>query len=161
MFQLSLKEFGNLKSQNVTSSWGGARKPPRVFTEQGIYMLATILKGEIATKQSLAIMRTFRTMRHYVAQNEELLGYNDYKILTEETLTRIQFDVTQNRKDIDNLMNHFINDEKVKEFIILDGQKFIIFLEFARISNFKHSNPSKGRKHYRIFYSCSYYSLHP
>jgi len=42
MFQLSLNEFPNLKSQNVTSSWGGNRKPPRVFTEQGIYMLATI-----------------------------------------------------------------------------------------------------------------------
>ena len=41
----------NLKSQFVTSSWGGKRKMPYAFTEQGIYMLATVLKGELATKK--------------------------------------------------------------------------------------------------------------
>src|SRR5665647_677120 len=124
MFQLSDNEFLNLKSQNVTSSWGGTRKPPWVFTEQGIYMLATVLNGELAIKQSLVIMRTFKKMRHYIAQNQQLFGYQDFKALTVKALTGIQFDITQNRKDIENLMNHFIEDEKVSELVILDGQKF-------------------------------------
>ena len=46
-------------SKKSTSSWGGRRKLPRVFTEQGIYMLMTVLKGELATKQSKALIRTF------------------------------------------------------------------------------------------------------
>lgn len=50
MFQLTQDEAENLKSQNATSSWGGKRKLPYVFTEQGIYMLATVLRGELAEK---------------------------------------------------------------------------------------------------------------
>ena len=46
MLQLTKEEFDNLMSKKLTSSWGGRRKPPRVFTEQGIYMLMTVLKGE-------------------------------------------------------------------------------------------------------------------
>ena len=48
MFQMNDEEFENWKSQIATSSWGGRRKPPYAFTEQGIYMLATVLKGEVA-----------------------------------------------------------------------------------------------------------------
>ena len=47
------KQEDNLKSQFVTSSWGGKRKLPYAFTEQGIYMLATVLKGELAEQQSI------------------------------------------------------------------------------------------------------------
>ena len=51
MFRLTYLEVNNLvMSQIVTSSWGGTRKPPYAFTEQGVYMLMTVLKGEIATK---------------------------------------------------------------------------------------------------------------
>lgn len=64
MFQLTQDELSNLKSQNVTSSWGGVRKIPYAFKEQGIYMLATVLKGEVAERQSIYIMRTFREMKH-------------------------------------------------------------------------------------------------
>jgi len=64
MFQLTQDELSNLKSQNVTSSWGGVRKLPYAFTEQGIYMLATVLKGDVAERQSIYIMRTFREMKH-------------------------------------------------------------------------------------------------
>ena len=71
MFQLTKEEFENLKSQFVTSSWGGIRKMPYVFTEQGIYMLATVLKGELATQQSIFIMRAFKEMRHYIRQNQQ------------------------------------------------------------------------------------------
>ena len=56
MFQLTKSEFENLISKKSTSSWGGRRKPPYAFTEQGIYMLMTVLRGELAVKQSKALI---------------------------------------------------------------------------------------------------------
>jgi len=72
MFQLTTNEFENLKFQNETSSWntyGGIRKLPYVFTEQGVAMLTTILKTEEATKTSIAIMDAFVAMRHFITSN--------------------------------------------------------------------------------------------
>ena len=60
MFRLTDFEFKNLISQNAISSWGGNRKLPYAFTEKGIYMLMTVLKGELAIKQSKAIIRIFK-----------------------------------------------------------------------------------------------------
>ena len=60
MFQLSKEEYKEiLRCKNFTSSWGGTRHLPYAFTEQGIYMLMTVLKGEIAVKQSKALIRIF------------------------------------------------------------------------------------------------------
>ncbi|MGN0424976.1 MAG: ORF6N domain-containing protein, partial [Acetatifactor sp.] len=56
MFQLTTEEDGFLKSQIATSSWGGKRKLPYAFTEQGIYMLATVLRGELAEQQSIYVV---------------------------------------------------------------------------------------------------------
>ena len=52
MFQLTKSEFENLISKKSTSSWGGRRKLPYAFTEQGIYMLMTVLRGELAVKKA-------------------------------------------------------------------------------------------------------------
>lgn len=71
-FSTSTERQEILKSQFVTSSWGGRRKLPKVFTEQGVYMLATVLKSQKATETTLAIMRTFTKMRHYLAHNADL-----------------------------------------------------------------------------------------
>ncbi len=56
MFQLADSEYAVLMSQKVTSRWGGRRKPPYAFTEQGIYMLMTVLRGELAVRQSRALV---------------------------------------------------------------------------------------------------------
>ena len=82
MFQLSDEEAGNLKSQFVTSSWGGRRKLPYAFTEQGIYMLATVLRGELAEQQSIFIMRAFREMRHYIKQNQQFVTQSEMRLVT-------------------------------------------------------------------------------
>ena len=68
----TLNEEQDLKSKFSTSSWGGRRKLPKVFTEQGVYMLATVLKSQKATETTLAIMRTFAKMRQYLAENGDL-----------------------------------------------------------------------------------------
>lgn len=63
-FQVPLETIRNLKSQNVTSNnWGGTRKPPYVFTEKGLYMLATVLKSKRATEVTFAIIETFAKVR--------------------------------------------------------------------------------------------------
>lgn len=69
MFQLTKNEWENLKSQNAISSWGGRRKLPYVFTEQGIATLSGVLKSEIAIKVNIVIMRTFVQMRKLIASN--------------------------------------------------------------------------------------------
>ena len=58
MFQLTKDEWENLRCKKFTSSWGGLRYLPMAFTEQGIYMLMTVLRGELAIKQSRALVRT-------------------------------------------------------------------------------------------------------
>lgn len=78
MFQLTKEEFNNLISKNLTSSWGGRRKLPKVFTEQGIYMLMTVLKGDLATRQSKALIRTFKQMKDYIIENQDLIGEREY-----------------------------------------------------------------------------------
>ena len=59
MFRLTREEFENLKSQIVTSSWGGRRYPPYAFTEHGILMLSGVLRSEQAVQVNIAIMRAF------------------------------------------------------------------------------------------------------
>ncbi len=72
MFRLSAADFENLKSQTVTSSWGGRRHPPRAFTEHGILMLSSVLRSKRAVQVNITIMRTFVHMRETMASHKEL-----------------------------------------------------------------------------------------
>ena len=77
MFQLTKEEYQEiLRCKNFTSSWGGTRHLPYAFTEQGVYMLMTVLKGEIAVKQSKALIRIFKSMKDYIIENKDLLNNN-------------------------------------------------------------------------------------
>ena len=69
MFQLTPNEFDNLKSQFATSSWGGVRKLPYAFTEQGVAMLSGVLKSSTAVEANIRIMRAFVSMRHFMVNN--------------------------------------------------------------------------------------------
>ena len=72
MFQLTEAEFENLKSQIATSSWGGRRKLPYVFTEHGVLMLSSILNSEKAIKVNIQIMRIFTKVREMLTDNMSL-----------------------------------------------------------------------------------------
>ena len=72
MFQLLKKEFENLRSQFVISSWGGRRTLPYAFTEQGVAMLSSILRSEQAIKVNIMIMRTFVKLRKIILSNKKL-----------------------------------------------------------------------------------------
>jgi len=72
LFQLSEEEHKHLKSQTVISSWGGARRAPYAFTEQGVAMLSSILRSKRAVEVNIAIMRTFVRLREMLATNQKL-----------------------------------------------------------------------------------------
>lgn len=73
MFQLTIDEWKILKSQNATSSWGGRRVPPYVFTEHGVLMLSSILNSERAIAVNIQIMRVFTKIKTLIKNNDELL----------------------------------------------------------------------------------------
>lgn len=66
MFQLNKEEFEMLRSQIVTSKWGGTRTMPYAFTEQGVAMLSGLLNSDRAIQANIAIMRAFVAMRNYI-----------------------------------------------------------------------------------------------
>lgn len=118
-WKLTKDEANNLRSQFATSSgvnnYGGRRYLPRVFTEQGIYMLATILKSSVATKVSIAIMDTFVRMRHYI-------NYNKYMLPNRMLL--LEDKVDNNTKRINQLFDMFDPKEITKEYLFFDNQLF-------------------------------------
>ena len=147
MFQLTKEEVELVKSQFVTSrninyfegQEGGRRKLPYAFTEQGIYMLATVLRGKLAEQQSIFIMRTFREMRHYIRQNQQFVTRNEMELLTAKvgTITerqdRMEKRVEFIQKDVTILADNFITDKDKKDFVIYKGQKLEADIAYIEI----------------------------
>lgn len=143
MFQLDVNEIPtSLKSQFATLNDSGnkrglhIKKMPYAFTEQGIYMLATVLKGELAQQQSIFIMRTFKEMRHYIAQNQQLVTRPEMKALelkVSKLSNKQNKDYKEIRKSIDNLNKNFIDKKELKEIVILDNQKFEADVAYTQI----------------------------
>ena len=111
MFQLDNKEFANLKSQIVTSSWGGRRTPPLAFTEEGIAMLSSVLHSDVAIAANISILRAFVKVREYLlmvstvsAEVKELRAKVDLLAMQQEENLGAVNDLSEDvRKDIDNL----------------------------------------------------------
>lgn len=112
------------------------KKMPFAFTEQGIYMLATVLRGELAEQQSIFIMRTFREMRHYIKQNQQFVTRSEMELLSSKVteisvqtagLIDKQKQTDQNvdliHKNVEQLSENFISEKDVKNFVIYKGQK--------------------------------------
>lgn len=113
---LNIEEEENLRSQNATSSlskYGGRRYNTRVFTEQGVYMLATVLKSKVATKVSIAIMDTFVKMRHYINYNMNFLP-NKVLLLEDK--------VDNNTKRINELFDRFDPKDICKNYLLFEGE---------------------------------------
>ena len=129
MFQLTKDEVEIVKSQIVTTlgsnlfsgQEGGRRKLPYAFTEQGIYMLATVLKGEIADQQSIFIMRAFREMRHFIENNALLF----------EKVSHIELRQLEYEKNTDERFGkvfRYIEDHaEAEQKIFFDGQIYDAF----------------------------------
>ena len=98
-FQITREELAKLvRSKNLTSrddtifqgQSGGTRYLPWCFTESGIYMLMTVLRGDLATQQSKALIRTFRAMKDYIIENQDLIGRHKF--------TQLKLGVSKNRE---------------------------------------------------------------
>ena len=128
MFQLTRDEIENLKSQFVTSSWGGIRKMPNAFTEQGIYMLATVLRGDLADQQSIFIMRAFREMRSFLHNNACLFAEIDtiQKHLIESDIHHKEHD--KQIAELFSLMDKYKIDDT--QGIFFQGQIFDAYAKF-------------------------------
>ena len=123
MFQLTEEEFKNLMFKKSTSSWGGRRKLPYAFTEQGIYMLMTVLKGEKATIQSKALIRIFKKMKDYIIENNNyLVSYDDILKLSLQTNENTK-DIKEIRKEMKIINDKFNSSNKLKEILILNGRR--------------------------------------
>ena len=78
MFELTDEELEDLRYKNCTANISSkSRYNPHVFTEQGLYMLMTVLKGPLAAKQSKALIRTFKKMKDYILENRDLIGQRE------------------------------------------------------------------------------------
>ena len=129
MFQLSDVEFEEiLRCKNFTSSWGGSRYKPYAFTEQGIYMLMTVLKGDLAVTQSKMLIRTFKEMKHFIQNNSHIFIELDNikKHLLESDLHHKETDKKIN--ELFSLMDKY--NIKETQGIFFQGQIFDAYSKF-------------------------------
>ena len=117
----------NLISKKLTSSWGGNRKLPYVFTEQGVYMLMTVLKGDLATRQSKALVRAFKEMKDFIVDNKSLIGQSELLQLSVQT-TQNTADIAEikanmvTKADLAQVVHDFTDPNTRREYLILNGE---------------------------------------
>lgn len=140
MFQLSEQEYevinlrckiftssldnNNSISKNLTSNWGGNRRLPYAFTEQGIYMLMTVLRGELAVKQSKTLIRIFKQMKDFIIQSQNVLSTPE--------LVKLSLQTIENTKDIQQIKNTMVSKNElthvIKDFTDPNIRKDYLFL---------------------------------
>ena len=132
MFELNDVEVENLsRCKNFTLNMGrgsNIKYKPYVFTEQGVYMLMTVLRGDLAIKQSRALVKTFKKMKDYILENQDLIGQREILQLSMETANNSDMislekqisDVAEGLKDVvtkselADMMNSFVSDDDDK-----------------------------------------------
>ena len=152
MFQITRQELDNLvmcknyTSRNITTfkgQNGGTRKLPFVFTEKGIYMLMTVLRGPLAIKQSKALIRLFDSMKKYLIENRELISINELDLKTkllEKDVNDIKNDNKYIKMVLKKVMDNFIDLGTYKHFLILNGKKLESDIAYKNI--FKQASQS-------------------
>lgn len=124
MFQLTAGELDNLRSKFLTAIVSPmSRALPYAFTEQGIYMLMTVLKGERAIKQSKALVRLFKQMKDYVIENQQIVSQRDF--------LRLSLQTAENAENIADFRKRLleIDDKVVDNYISL---KTLVLFKHAR-----------------------------
>lgn len=164
MFQLTIKEVEEIsrcknsttiksstesedlvRSKNLTpriwntSNTGGRTYLPYAFTEQGIYMLMTVLKGELAVQQSIKLVRLFKRMKDYISESKNLIDVSQlFALINTVHDNRRRIGVAEEKLDV--VMGYFMDPLKYKDFAILNGRKLDADLAYQEIYFFaKHS----------------------
>ena len=128
MFELTDDEVENLRSNFLTANLNSkSRYNPHVFTEQGLYMLMTVLKGPLAVKQSKALIRTFKKMKDYILENRDLIGQREILQLSMET--------ANNRIEINKINSDMISIEKQAKSSIYVVDNYIGLRTLVHLKN--------------------------
>ena len=140
-FQLTKEEFDNLMCKNYTSSWGGTRKLPYAFTEEGIYMLMTVLKGELAISQSKKLIRLFKKMKDFIIQSQD--------ILFSPELLKLSIQTQNNTDDIQQIKHKMVTHDELavvikdftdpsikKDYLFYNGQTVEADIAYDEIYSF-------------------------
>jgi len=133
-FQLSSEEYENLKSQIVTSSfsndsnYGGRRKLPFVFTEQGIAMLSAVLRSDVAIQMSIQIMNAFIQMRKFLANNSLMFEkINDIEIRQIQDGIKVQQLEKKTEKRFEEVFDYIAKHKESNQRIFFNGQIYDAF----------------------------------
>ena len=130
-----------LRSKNLTSkteSRGGRQYLPYAFTEQGIYMLMTVLKGDLATRQSKALIRAFKSMKDYIIDNRSLIGSKEILQLSLQTAKNTE-DIAEIKKnmatkaELSKFIQDFTDQQTRREYLILNGESFDANIAYSTI----------------------------
>ena len=137
-FQLTKEEYQNLMCKNFTSSWGGTRKLPYAFTELGIYMLMTVLKGELAVDQSKKLIRLFKQMKDFIVQLQNVLPESEIKMLAIQTQNNTE-DIRQIKQRVDGLtvvVKDFTDSNIKKDYLLFNGQTVEADIAYSEIYSY-------------------------
>ncbi|MBR0304418.1 MAG: ORF6N domain-containing protein [Bacteroidales bacterium] len=140
-FQLTKDEFKNLMCKNFTSSWGGTRKLPYAFTEEGIYMLMSVLKGNLAANQSKKLIRLFKQMKNYIIQNQNILASPELLKLSIQTHNNTE-DIWQIKQqmvthdELNVIIKDFTAPNIRKDYLFYNGQTVESDIAYAEIYSF-------------------------
>ena len=164
MFLLSPDEVANLKSKILTSSWGGSRYKPYAFTEQGIYMLMTVLKGDLAVQQSKALIRAFQAMKNYIIENQGIVGQTEFLKLCLQVSDNIKESMKM-RKDLDELNEEMEEVLEKLSDVVLRSEISPILLEMGEPEEkreylFLNGQPMKADLAYMEIFGKAKYSIY-
>ena len=137
-FKLSEDEFKNLRSIFSTSSWGGLRYAPYAFTEQGIYMLMTVLKGDLAVRQSKTLIRIFKQMKDFIAQSQNVLASPEILNLSIQTAQNTdnirEIQQTMVTKDyLQTVIKDFTDPNIRRDYLFFNGETVEAAIAYSTI----------------------------
>lgn len=140
-FQLTDIEFQILRSKFSTSRWGGTRYPPYAFTEEGIYMLMMVLKGDLAVKQSKKLVKLFKRMKNFIVQLQNVLPTSEVRALAIETQNNTE-DIRQIKQqmvthdELSVVIKDFTDPNLKKDYLLYNGQAVEADLAYSEIYSF-------------------------
>ena len=123
--KLTLNKSGNKTGMHL-------KYLPYAFTEQGIYMLMTVLKGELATKQSIKLVRLFKRMKDYISEANNLIDVSQMFALINTVHSNVRR-ISKAEEKLDVVMGYFMDPLKYKDFTIFNGRKLDADLAYQEI----------------------------
>ena len=140
IFQLTRDEINNIlwckkytlnKKGNKTGMH--IKYLPYAFTEQGVYMLMTVLRGPLATEQSRKLVTIFKEMKDYIVSSNHLLTTGEILKLLGNTVNRHDKDIMEIKNQLVVIMDNFIDPKAYKDIVIQDGHKFDADIAYKNI----------------------------